>query len=112
MISEDDVQKIARLARLSVEPQFIPAHTKHLNAILEHMEALNTVDTSGIEPMSHVHGSTNIFRADRVVTAMENTPPALGESAVPQQGMLESEALLQNAPDHSGRFIRVPLVIE
>jgi aspartyl-tRNA(Asn)/glutamyl-tRNA(Gln) amidotransferase subunit C len=113
MISEDDVQKLANLARLELESSFTPVITGHLNSILEYVQRLDQVDTSSVAPMSHVHGATNVLRED-VTYAPNTTPQAtpLGDPAIPQQEMLPAEGLLQNVPDHSGRFIRVPLIVE
>jgi hypothetical protein len=36
----------------------------------------------------------------------------LGDATISVQEMLPAEALLENVPDHSGRFIRVPLIVE
>ena len=113
MVSEDDVKKIANLARLELDPTLIPVVTGHVNSILGYVERLNEVDTSGVEAMSHVHGATNILREDTVReigSSPEATP--LGDPTIQPQAMLDEEALLQNVPDHSGRFIRVPLIVE
>lgn len=113
MISEDDVEKLATLARLEIEPSFKPVITKHLNSILDYVQRLDQVDTSSVTPMSHVNGATNVLRED-VIGTPGTTPPAtaLGETAITTQEMLPAESLLQNVPDHSGRFIRVPLIVE
>ena len=113
MISEDEVQKLANLARLELDPALTPIVTGHLNSILGYVQRLDQVDTTGVEAMSHVHGSTNVLREDQVLepgTVPEAAP--LGDPQVPPQSMLETQALLQNAPDSSGTFIRVPLIVE
>lgn len=113
MISEDDVQKLASLARLELEPAFTPVITHHLNSILDYVQRLDTVDTASVEAMSHVHGATNVLREDIVCPAGSTPPPSpLGDARITTQEMLVAEDLLQNAPDHSGRFIRVPLIVE
>ena len=113
MISEDEVKKLANLARLELDPALTPIVTGHLNSILGYVQRLDEVDTTGIEAMSHVQGSTNVLRDDAVLE-VGSTPAAipLGDPTIPPQAMLESEALLHNAPDNSGRFIRVPLIVE
>jgi len=113
MISEDDVEKLASLARLEIDTSFKPVITKHLNSILDYVQRLNQVDTSQVTPMSHVHGAINVLREDVVGTPGSAAPATpLGDPAVPTQEMLPAESLLQNVPDHSGRFIRVPLIVE
>jgi aspartyl-tRNA(Asn)/glutamyl-tRNA(Gln) amidotransferase subunit C len=113
MVSEDDVRKIASLARLELDPSYTPVITEHLNAILGYVQRLDAIDTSKAEAMSHVHGATNVLRSDEAKAPGSNPEPTpLSEPTIPTQEMLPSEALLQNAPDHSGRFIRVPLIVE
>jgi aspartyl-tRNA(Asn)/glutamyl-tRNA(Gln) amidotransferase subunit C len=113
MISEDEVKKLANLARLELDPSLTPVVTEHLNSILGYVQRLNEVDTTGVEPMSHVQGASNVLRED-VVRGVESSPAAtpLGDSTIHPQSMLNEDALLKNVPDHSGRFIRVPLIVE
>lgn len=113
MISEDEVRKLANLARLELDPSLTPVVTGHLNSILGYVQRLNEVDTTGVEPMSHVRGETNVLRED-VVRDIGSTPDAapLGDPTIQPQAMLDEDALLKNVPDHSGRFIRVPLIVE
>ena len=113
MLSEEEIQKLANLARLEIEPSFKPVVTSHVNSIIGYVARLNEIDTSGVEAMSHVQGATNVLREDvvrPVGSSGEATP--LGESAVAPQEMLDSEALTQIAPSLSGRFIKVPLIVE
>jgi aspartyl-tRNA(Asn)/glutamyl-tRNA(Gln) amidotransferase subunit C len=113
MVSEDEVKKIAKLARLDIEQDFVPVVTGHLNSILEYVERLKEVDTSGIAAMSHVSESTNVLREDELrPVGSSATAQPLGDPTIPVQDMLPGEALLQNAPDSSGRFIKVPLIVE
>ena len=113
MLSEDEIQKLATLARLEIEPSFKSVVTTHVNSIIGYVARLNEVDTSGVEALSHIQGATNVLREDIVRPPHSNPEPApLGESAVRPQDSLDAEALLQNVPDHSGRFIKVPLIVE
>lgn len=94
MISESEIVKLARLARVTLTHAETTKLTTDLNSILGHAKVLESIDVSKIEPMSHVHGSTNVFREDVV------------------EPSLPIEQTLANAPDSSGRFIRVPIVID
>lgn len=94
MISEDDIVKLARLAKLTVTSEETARLKNDLNSILEYIRKLESVDVSKIEAMSHVHGVTNVFREDKV------------------EPSLNVEKTLAAAPDSSGRFIRVPIVID
>lgn len=95
IIGEDEVRKIAHLARLSLSNIEMAKFTKELAVILEFIGKLNEADTSEAEPTSHViSGISNVFRED-----------VLRES-------LPVEKALQNAPQKIGDFFGVPKVIE
>lgn len=93
-LSHDRVKKIADLARLHVSDNEATQLTEKLNSILGYVQKLEAIDVSGVEPMSHVHGVMNVFRDDELQPSLPN-----------DQG-------LANAPDRSGRFIRVPIIVE
>lgn len=105
MISEDDIKKLANLARLEIEPSYVTTLTGQLNNILNHIEQLNEVDTKDVKPLSHVHETINIFRDDKVIDGLDNSNP-------PKNGTLALDEALAGAPDKSGRYFKVPLVIE
>ena len=94
MLNEDDVAKIAKLSALNLTPEQLKKYTSELSNILGYMDNLNKIDVANVKPTSHVHGATNFFRDD-----------------VAKQSMPIEEGL-SNAPDRSGRFIRVPIIIE
>lgn len=52
-LSPDDLRRIARLARIALQPAESAAVAERLNAVLEMVEQIRRVDTSGIEPMAH-----------------------------------------------------------
>lgn len=94
MIGEDEVRKLAHLARLELGPGEVERFAKNIGSIIDYVQQLNKIDTSNVQAMSHVHGSTNVFRADEA------------------QPSMPVEDLLNITPDKSGRFIRVPIIIE
>ena len=93
-ITRAEVEKVARLSRLALGEEELVALTGQLDAILDHVEQLNELDTTGITPMSHAVPLENAFRADEVTTS------------------LSSEQALQNAPDQAEGCFGVPKVIE
>jgi len=94
MIDRSQVEHIARLARLSISEEDKEALTEQLSAILGYMEKLNSLNTEGIEPTSHVLEISNVFRDD------EPTPS------------LSPDDALRNAPERSDNFYKVPRIIE
>ena len=90
-ISVDRARRVAELARLDLAPGEEGHLTGQLNAILEYMDLLGEVDTTGIEPTSHVLPLTNVMRDDVVrdclpnAEALANAPAAdQGHFAVPK----------------------------
>jgi aspartyl-tRNA(Asn)/glutamyl-tRNA(Gln) amidotransferase subunit C len=61
-----DVEKIAWLARLSLDDNDIPAYTRQLSRILDFVDQLDTVDTTDIEPLAHPLELTARLREDRI----------------------------------------------
>ncbi|HWM86278.1 MAG TPA: Asp-tRNA(Asn)/Glu-tRNA(Gln) amidotransferase subunit GatC [Kofleriaceae bacterium] len=93
-LTEADVLEIARLARLHLEPDEVARLRGELSAILEHMEQLKAVDTSGVEPMTHAVPMRLRLRADEPET------PLPVEEAVGQ------------APDRADDFFQVPHILK
>ena len=94
-ITKQDVEKVAKLARLEVTAAEKEAFAKQLSQILTHVEKLNQYDTKGIEPTATVMGQVNIFREDVV------------------RPSLPTDKALANAPESEthGCFV-VPKIIE
>lgn len=88
-----DVEHVAALARLSFSPEEKQNLVKELNEILAYMEQLNKLDTTNVEPLSHVIELRNVFRED-----------------ILRPGLSREEAL-KNAPAKTDKFFRVPKVI-
>lgn len=64
-LERSDVEKIAHLARLGLNDADIPQTTATLNNILGLIDAMQAVDTTGIEPLAHPLEATQRLRADR-----------------------------------------------
>jgi len=94
MISREEVQHVARLARLSLTDEELERMREQLDAILAYIDKLRELDVEGVEPTSHAVPLVNVMRDDEV------TP------------VLPQEAALANAPDRAGEFFRVPRIIE
>lgn len=65
-LERSDVEKIAHLARLGLTESEIPQTTATLNNILGLIDAMQAVDTTGIEPLAHPLEATQRQRADTV----------------------------------------------
>lgn len=92
-VTLNDVEHIAKLARLEFSEEEKHKFTHQLNDILAYAEQLNKLDTSKVEPLSHVIELSNVFRDDTVKPG------------------LTTEDALKNAPARSEKFFKVPKVI-
>jgi len=92
-ITIEQVEYVAKLARLKLTEEEKELFTQQLNKVLEYMEKLNELDTSGIEPTFHVVPHKNAFREDKVTNPNQR------------------EELLKNAPKSKEGFFKVPRVI-
>lgn len=61
-----EVAKIAHLARLAIRTEDAPAYARNLSAILELVEQMNAVDTTGVAPMAHPLDMAQRLRPDEV----------------------------------------------
>ena len=65
-LSDDQVRRIARLARISVRPEEAAALIERLNRVLALVDQMRAVDTAGVEPMAHPLDAAQRLRADEV----------------------------------------------
>ena len=93
-IDAQQVRKVAKLARLELSEAEIEEFTGQLGAILEYVEKMNELDTTGVEPLAHCLPIANVFRADDV------------------RESLGTEKTLANAPERDGSFFKVPKILE
>ena len=96
-ITEKEVRYVAGLANLTLTEQEIAKLQADLDGILAHMDSLNEVDTTGVEPMSQV-----LFDAGETATLRPDQPVA----------PLDNKAALANAPQPGAGYFKVPKVIE
>ncbi|MFN4166436.1 MAG: Asp-tRNA(Asn)/Glu-tRNA(Gln) amidotransferase subunit GatC [Ferrovibrio sp.] len=65
-LSQDDVKRIAKLARIEIDDGEAAATQGQLNAIFELIAAMQAVDTAGVEPMAHAQDVYQRLREDVV----------------------------------------------
>lgn len=93
-ISKEQVERVAKLARLEVSEDEKTIFARQLSGILTHIDQIKELDTAGVEPTATVLPTDNVFRDDEV------------RSSLPQ------EEALANAPDQADGFFRVPKILE
>jgi len=93
-IDKETAAKVAKLARIRVEDDALPALAEEFNTILGFIEQLGEVDVEGVEPMTSVTPMRLKRREDQVT-----------EGGMP-------EKVLSNAPDAREGFFAVPKLVE
>ncbi len=92
-INDELVDKLANLARLEFNALEKKAIKKDLEQMIDFIDKLNELDTTGVEPLLHMSNNINILREDET------------------QGMINRDEALKNAPLHDEQFFKVPKVI-
>ena len=94
-VTGKDVAYVAELANLELTPGESARMLRDMNAILAHVDKLNELDTSGVEPMTQVMSDAH--------------DPTRGDVVKPS---LDRPAVMAIAPKTDGQFFKVPKVIE
>ena len=92
-IGKSEVRHIAKLANLDFSEEEIGRFTQQFNSILEYVARLDALDTSAIEPTSHVDSGSHALRDDVLVPSISR------------------EEALANAPESERGHFKVPKVI-
>ena len=92
-VSIQEVENIAKLAKLAFSEEEKIKFTRHFNQILTYMEKLNELDTTEISPTLHVNGIKNVMRPDKAEESMN------------------VDDILSNAPNSKSGCFSVPKVI-
>jgi aspartyl-tRNA(Asn)/glutamyl-tRNA(Gln) amidotransferase subunit C len=87
------IDNLSNLARLEFSAQEKEGIKKDLRRMIEFVEKLGELDTTGVEPLLHMSPSINVLRED-----------------IPQ-GSVTREQALSNAPATDGTYFKVPKVI-
>jgi aspartyl-tRNA(Asn)/glutamyl-tRNA(Gln) amidotransferase subunit C len=96
-ITEKEVRYVAALANLELSDAEVARLEADLDGILEHIDRLKEIDTTGVEPMAQV-----LYDASEAATLRADIPVA----------PLGNAAALANAPESGSGYFKVPQVIE
>lgn len=95
-LSKQEIQQIAKLARLELTAEELEKYGDQLSVVLNYIDQLKEVDVKGVEPTAQVTGLENVLREDEAKDWDQQ----------------EIEEALAGAPAREGRFIKVRRVIE
>ena len=93
-LTRDDVEHVARLARLALRDDEIESLTAQLAVILDHAAEVASLDLADVEPTAHPLPLVNVLRAD-----------------APVAGLARDEVLAMAPAAEDGRF-RVPRILD
>ena len=93
-LTPEEVRHVATLARLGLSDDEVASFGLQLDAILEHISQLNSIDVSGVSETAQIGGLVNAWRED------EQTPS------------LPAAAALSNAPSREGDYFQVGAIQE
>lgn len=94
IISDETMEYVGILAKLELSAVEREAAKKDMGSMLDYIDKMNELDTTGVEPMSHVFPMDNVFREDVVVNGDEHGK------------------ILQNAPAQKNGAFQVPKTVE
>lgn len=87
-ISDETMEYVGILAKLELSAQEKEAAKSDMEKMLDYIDTLNELDTSGVEPMSHVFPVHNVFRGD-VVTNGDNKEQTLANAPLRKEDSFE-----------------------
>ncbi len=93
MIDQEQVKKVALLARLELTPEEEIQFTTQLSSILEYFEQLSELDTENVPPTTRAIELSNVTRPDELITEIEPT------------------TMLEIAPESEDLYFRVPQIL-
>lgn len=94
VISDETIEYVGILAKLELSDEEKEAAKSDMARMLDHIDKLNELDTTGVEPMSHVFPVNNVFREDVVINGDD------------------SENILSNAPECKDSAFIVPKTVD
>ena len=94
IISDETIEYVGILAKLELSDEEKEQAKKDMGSMLDYIDKLNELDTTGVEPMSHVFPVNNVFREDVVVNGDEH------------------EKILANAPEEKDQSFKGPRTVE
>ena len=94
IISDETMEYVGILAKLELSEAEKKAAKRDMGRMLDYIDKLNELDTTGVEPMSHVFPVSNVFREDVVENGDEH------------------ERMLANAPRVKDGMYQVPKTVE
>ena len=94
VITDETMDYVGILAKLELSGEEKECAKRDMEEMLDYIDKLNELDTSGVEPMSHIFPVDNVFREDVVTNGDDR------------------ENILRNAPEQKDGAFKVPKTVE
>jgi len=95
MISKEEVQHIAKLARLGISEKETEKFQKELSSILDYVEELKKADISNIEAISHPFKIENVVREDKTSKEKLNGQKLMAMAPETEKGYVKVKSILK-----------------
>jgi len=93
-VTSKEVKHIAKLSKLEIEDDKIDYYANEMNNILEYFNVISKVDTSNVEPLTHITDNVNVIREDE------------------PHDCIDKKKFIDNCPDTFGNYIKVPSILD
>ena len=94
IISDETIKYVGILAKLELSQEEKESAGKDMGRMLDYIDKLNELDTSDVEPMTHIFSMNNVFREDVVTNGDDRS------------------RMLENAPQQKDGAFKVPKTVE
>lgn len=94
-ISKEEIEYLAKLARVGLTDAEITKYQKDLADILGYMEKLNEVDTKNVEPMAQGIKAKNVTREDKIVEVEGTSAELLSEAPSKEDGFIKVKSVFE-----------------
>ncbi|MBM7707652.1 Asp-tRNA(Asn)/Glu-tRNA(Gln) amidotransferase subunit GatC [Chryseomicrobium aureum] len=93
-ITKEEVRHVAHLARLAITDEEVEHFTEQLAKIVQFADKLNELDTTNVEPTTHVLPLENVLREDKSIAG------------------LDREVMMKNVKDQEAGQVKVPAIMD
>ena len=93
-ITIDEVKHIAKLSKLDIPDDQLDYYASEMDKILEYFKTISKVDTSNVDPLTHITDKYNVVREDATDKCIEN------------------KEFIDNCPESFGNYIKVPKILD
>ena len=92
-ITNQEVEKIAKLARIKLSPEEIEKFSNQLGDILNYINQLDEIETRNVKPTAQITDLINVMRVDKIKLC-ENTEKLVSAAPKSKDGQIKVKSIL------------------